>query len=99
LLCVFVCLDVHPDTITRTNPQTGGTAVVNHSIRFDAERCCFVFGGREFRTLKDFVDDPDYRAKLSLPLPKTMAEHVKPSKYLEEASLTDDLTSLSLGDS
>lgn len=79
------------------NPQTGEDSIVNHSIRFDAEQCCFLFGGRQFRTFKSFVEDDHYRSKLQFPLAKTSAEHVKASKYREEASLTDDLSGLSLG--
>mmetsp|Transcript_12477 Transcript_12477/g.17283 ORF Transcript_12477/g.17283 Transcript_12477/m.17283 type:complete len:649 (+) Transcript_12477:94-2040(+) len=61
--------------------------VENYSIRYVADLGCFMFRNKQYKVLRDFVDDPEYSQILKVGLEKTTIETIKESKYKNEMDL------------
>jgi len=59
-------------------------SIENYSMRYDADVQAFIFRGKRYRGLYDFVIDPEYSRILKRGLPKTTTETIKESKYEDE---------------
>jgi len=55
--------------------------IENYSLPHLGDVGCFVFRDRQYKTLENFVADPDYCTILINPLEKVIPETVKESKY------------------
>jgi len=67
------------------NRSTGLKDVIeNYSLRYHADIECFMFRNKRYKTLRDFINDPEYSPILKYPLSKTTAETVKESNYRNE---------------
>jgi hypothetical protein len=56
-------------------------SIENYSIKYHAEHLCFVFRGRQYPSLAEFVKDPEYRNILKYPLSKTTPETIKVGQF------------------
>jgi len=54
-------------------------------MRYDPNIQCYLFRGKRYKSLQEFVVDPEYSRILKYPLPKTTIETIKESKYKDEA--------------
>jgi hypothetical protein len=64
--------------------------IENYSVRYRSELQCFVFRNRPYKSLREFVQDPEYLSIFRFGLPNTSMD-IKPSKY----SLDSDLPNFS----
>jgi len=58
--------------------------IENYSLRYDANIQSFIFRGKRYKTLHEFVVDPEYSRILKRGLLKTTVETIKESKYKDE---------------
>ncbi len=61
--------------------------IENYSIRYDADQQAFLFRDKAYKTLRDFINDPEYSHILRYGLPKTTVETIKESNYRSATDL------------
>jgi len=73
--------------------------IENYSLRYDADIQQFIFRGKRYKTLHEFVLDPEHSKVLKHGLPKTTTETIKESKYEDETRfLNAQISGLRLSD-
>jgi len=71
--------------------------IENYSLKYRADLGSFIFRNKQYKTLRDFVTDPEHSRILKYPLVKTMNEQQMKSNYdPENGFLAHSLESMSL---
>jgi hypothetical protein len=70
--------------------------IENYSLRYHSDIECFIFRNKRYRTLREFITDPEYSQILKHPLSKTTIETVKESNYRNDTEFLRGGTKLEL---